>query len=396
MEKEAKYHMQTYKRFPVVFIRGLGSRLWDLDEKEYLDFVSGLGVSSVGHCHPKVVDAIRKSVGKIMHVSNLFYTVPQIVLAEQLVEMSFGDKAFFCNSGAEANEGAIKLARKYAKMTLGEEKYEIITAFRSFHGRTFKTLAATGQPEKQKPFEPLPPGFKHVHLNDACELEEAISEKTCGIMLEPIQGEGGVYECDYAYMQAVCEICNRRNLLLILDEVQTGIGRTGKMFAYEHFDIEPDIVTLAKGLAGGLPIGCLLAKDKVAGAFDYGDHATTFGGGAVPCSASLAVLKVIEDERLLENCAIMGSYLREKLEDIKDKFAVKEVRGKGLMIGVEFEDPIAPQAVKICLENGIVLNNIGERIIRFLPPLSITAEEIDQALTVFEEALTEAHKESGC
>jgi predicted acetylornithine/succinylornithine family transaminase len=392
VQKEAQYHMSTYKRYLVIFVNGLGSRLWDINNKEYLDFVSGLGVSSIGHCHPKVVDAVRKSVGKLIHVSNLFYTVPQINLAEHLVKISFGDKVFFCNSGAEANEGAIKLVRKYAKVNLGQNKYEVITAYRSFHGRTFKTLAATGQPKKQKAFEPLPPGFKHVHLNNARELEEAISEKTGAVMLEPIQGEGGVYECEYEYLKEVREICNRHNLLLVLDEVQTGLGRTGKMFAYEHYDIEPDIITLAKGLAGGLPIGCFIAKEEIARAFEYGDHATTFGGGAVPCSAAIAALKVIEEEKLVENCAIMGSYLKEKLEDLKNKFSLKEIRGKGLMIGAELEDSISSQVVQKCLENGVVLNNIGENIIRFLPPLCITKEEIDKALMVFERALDEIKK----
>lgn len=392
MQKEAQYHIPTYKRFPVVFTRGFGCRLWDTGEKEYLDFVSGLGVCSIGHCHPKVVDAIRKSVGQLMHVSNLFYTVPQIRLAERLSQISFGKKVFFCNSGAEANEGAIKLARKYAKMTWGENRYEIITAYRSFHGRTFKTLAATGQPDKQKPFEPLPPGFKHVNLNKADQLEQAISPKTGAVLLEPIQGEGGVYECDFDYLREVREICDRNRLLLILDEVQTGLGRTGKMFAYEHYQIEPDIITLAKGLAGGLPIGCFIAKDEVAKAFEYGDHATTFGGGAVPCSAALAVLEVIEEEKLIENCVIISSYLKERLTSLETKLPIKEIRGKGLMIGVELQNSIAPQIVNNCLEKGIVLNHIGKNIIRFLPPLCITREEIDEGLRVFEKTWEEIEK----
>jgi len=392
MQKEAQYHIPTYKRFPVVFIRGFGCRLWDTGEKEYLDFVSGLGVCSIGHCHPKVVDAIRKSVGQLMHVSNLFYTVPQIRLAERLSQISFGEKVFFCNSGAEANEGAIKLARKYAKMNWGENRYEIITAYRSFHGRTFKTMAATGQPDKQKPFEPLPPGFKHVNLNKAAQLEQAISPKTGAVLLEPIQGEGGVYECDFDYLREVREICDRNRLLLILDEVQTGLGRTGKMFAYEHYQIEPDIITLAKGLAGGLPIGCFIAKDEVAKAFEYGDHATTFGGGAVQCSAAIAVLEVIEEEKLIENCAIIGSYLKERLTSMGTKFPIKEIRGKGLMIGVELQNPNAPQIVGNCLEKGIVLNHIGKSIVRFLPPLCVTREEIDEGLRVFEKTWEEIEK----
>jgi len=387
--KEALYHMSTYNRYPIVFVKGFGTRLWDIDDNEYLDFVSGLGVCSVGHCHPKVVDAVRKSVGQLMHVSNLFYTIPQIELAEKLIEITFGDKAFFCNSGAEANEGAIKLARKYNGMRFKNNKYEVITAYRSFHGRTFKTLAATGQPDKKKPFEPLPPGFKHVHLNFSHELEEAISENTGAIMLEPIQGEGGVYECEFDYLRKVREICDEYNLLLILDEVQTGLGRTGKMFAYKHYGIEPDIITLAKGLAGGLPIGCFIAKDEVASSFEYGDHATTFGGGVVPCSAANAVIQAIEEQELVENCAIMGSCLREALDELKNKLPIKEIRGKGLMIGVEIEEPVAPKVVKSCLENGLVINNIGNNIIRFLPPLCVTEDEIAEALSVFEKVLNQ-------
>jgi acetylornithine/N-succinyldiaminopimelate aminotransferase len=392
--KEEMYHMSTYKRFPVIFVQGFGSSLWDIDGKEYLDFVGGLGVCSVGHCHPNVVDSIRKSVGQLIHVSNLFYTIPQIALAERLAEISFGDQVFFCNSGAEANEGAIKLARKYAKMKADHDKYEIITAYRSFHGRTFKTLAATGQPEKQKPFEPLPPGFKHVHLNDIDELESAITEKTGAILLEPIQGEGGVYECDRDYLVKVREICDRKGLLLILDEVQTGLGRTGKMFAYEHYGIEPDILSLAKGLASGLPIGCFMAKASVAEAFSPGDHATTFGGGPVPCSAALTVLKIIEEEKLLKNASEVGLYLKAKLECLATRFSMKEIRGKGLMIGVEFAEEVAPQVVRGCLEQGVILNNIGKKIVRFLPPLCVTQKEIDRGMEAFESVL-ERLKASG-
>ncbi len=388
-EKEAKYHMKTYKRFPVTFVRGLGSCLWDTDGKEYLDFVGGLGVCSVGHCHPDVVESVRKSTGQLMHVSNLFYTIPQIELAERLVEISFGDRVFFCNSGAEANEGAIKLARKYAGLKFDQEKYEIITAYRSFHGRTFKTLAATGQPDKQKPFEPLPPGFRHVHLNDIEELSNAISEKTGAILLEPIQGEGGVHECEEEYLKKVRQICDRDGLLLILDEVQTGLGRTGAMFAYEHYGIEPDILSLAKGLADGLPIGCFIARERVAEAFQPGDHATTFGGGVVPCSAALTVLRVIEEEGLVKNAAETGTYLKEKLRCMSETCSIKEVRGKGLMIGVEFADDIAAQVVEKCLQQRIILNNIGKNIVRFLPPLCITREEMDGGLDIFAKVLAD-------
>ncbi len=388
VEKDAQFHIHTYARLPVLFTKGEGCTLWDINGKSYLDFVSGLGVTSVGHCHPAVVSAVKAQVEHLVHVSNLFYTVPQIELAEKLVSISFGDKCFFANSGAEANEGAVKLARKYSKIFVGEDKYEIITAFRSFHGRTMKMLAASGQPEKQKPFEPMPIGFKHVPLNDFDALKGAITDKTCAIMLEPIQGEGGVYPCDLEYLRNVRRFCDEKKLLLILDEVQTGIGRTGKMFTHEHYGIEPDIMSLAKGLGGGFPIGAIIVKDEVAKAFEPGDHGSTFGGGLVACVAALAVIKVIEEEALIENSEKMGALIKGKLNEVSATCAViKEIRGKGLMIGIGLKQEIAEEIVSKCLESGLVINNIGSKIIRFLPPLCVTGDDIDKAMGIFKKAL---------
>lgn len=388
IKKDSQYHIHTYARLPVLFTKGEGCTLWDINGKSYLDFLSGIGVTSIGHCHPAVIDAIKGQAEQLIHVSNLFYVVPQIELAEKLVNLSFGDKCFFANSGAEANEGAVKLVRKYSKTFLSGDKYEIITAYRSFHGRTMKMLAATGQPEKQKPFEPIPIGFKHIPLNDLNALREAITERTCAVMLEPIQGEGGVYPCNFKYLQDVRRLCDEKGLLLILDEVQTGVGRTGKMFAYEHFDIEPDIISLAKGLGGGLPIGAFIAKDKIAKAFEPGDHGSTFGGGPVICAVALAVIKTIEKEGLIENSAKMGSLIEDKLNELsKNSSIIKEIRGKGLMIGIELEREIAKEVVSKCLSEGLIINNIGKKIIRFLPPLCVAEDDVDKAMKIFKKAL---------
>lgn len=385
--KEAEFHMQTYGRSRVLFERGEGSYLIDSSGKSYIDFLSGLGVASVGHSHPRVVQAINEQAKKLIHTSNLFYTIPQIELAERLVELSFADKVFFANSGAEANEGAVKLARKYSKMFKGPKRYEIITALRSFHGRTMKMLAATGQPEKQRPFEPMPIGFLHAPLNDLDALTSMISEKTCAIMLEAIQGEGGVNPCDQDYLKGVRKLCDERDLILILDEVQTGIGRTGEMFAYEFYLTEPDIITLAKGLGGGLPIGAFLAKDELARAFIPGDHGSTFGGNPLVCAATLAVLEIIYKEDLLSNCKNMSVKINERLTQISKRSCITEIRGVGLMIGLGLDRPIAKDVVKVCLDNGLIINAIGDMTLRFLPPLSIGASQVDQAMDIFENAV---------
>ncbi len=391
ISKEAQFHMNTYARLPVVFVKGKGCRLWDVEGREYLDFVGGLGVASVGHCHPVVIEKIKNQLDKLIHVSNLYYTLPQLELAEKLVSLSFADKCFFANSGAEVNEGAVKLVRKYAKSTTGKDKYEIITAFRSFHGRTMKMLAASGQPEKQESFEPLPLGFTHVPLNNLEALEEAIGKHTCAVMLEPIQGEGGVYPCEIDYLRDVRRICDEHGLLLVLDEVQTGLGRTGKMFAYEHFGIVPDIMSLAKGLGGGLPIGTFVATDKVASTFKPGDHGSTFGGGPLVCTAALAVLEVIENEALVKNCFNVGAYFKEGLLKLaKERAIIKEIRGLGLMLGVELTETVAKEITLKVLSKGLVINNIGGNILRFLPPLCVTKGEIDIVLEVLDDCFKEA------
>lgn len=385
-EIDDSYHMNTYARLPVAFVKGKGTRLWDDTGKEYLDLLSGIGVANAGHCHPKVTAAVKEQVDKLMHVSNLYYTEPQAKLAKKLTEISFGDMVFFANSGAEANEGAIKLARRYAKLK-GRDAYEIITALRSFHGRTMKTLAATGQPDKHKPFEPLPPGFKHVPLNDIDALKEEVNEKTCAIMLEVIQGEGGVFLAGNDYLEEVRALCNEHDILLILDEVQTGMGRTGYMFAYQGLDIEPDIMTLAKGIGSGLPIGVLVASKKAA-VFKPGEHGSTFGGGPVVCAGALATIEVIEEEGLVENSRKVGLYFKQELENLKiETGLISEVRGSGLMLAIELTEEKAKDIVLNLLKGGIVANNIGSNIIRFLPPLCITEKEVDKAIAALEGLL---------
>ncbi|OHE58099.1 MAG: acetylornithine aminotransferase, partial [Thermodesulfovibrio sp. RBG_19FT_COMBO_42_12] len=336
IEQSSKYLCNTYNRYPVVFSKGKGCKLWDVEGKEYLDFVAGLAVCNLGHCHPNVVAAIQGQAERLIHVSNYYHNEPMIELARLLCENSFAEKVFFCNSGAEANEAAIKLARKYAKENLGLEKFEIITMLKSFHGRTMATITATGQERFHKGFEPLLEGFKYVPYNDLEALRGAISERTCAIMMEPIQGEGGVNVPSKEYIQELRKLCNEQGILLIFDEVQTGIGRTGKLFAYEHFGIEPDVMTLAKGLANGVPIGAMLTKDKFASAFVPGTHASTFGGNPLATAAAVAVLRTIENENIIENCQMIGGYLVNRLKGLQKGFDfIKDVRGMGLLIGME-------------------------------------------------------------
>ncbi len=375
----------TYGRFPVVLVRGRGTRVWDPEGEEYLDFVSGLAVCNLGHCHPKVVKAIQEQSEKLIHVSNFYYIEPQIQLASLLCKHSFADKVFFCNSGAEANEGAIKLARKQAKEKIGKDRYEIITMEQSFHGRTMATLTATGQKKFHKGFEPLVPGFKYVPFNDVNSLKNAIDSKTCAVMLEPIQGEGGVNCPSEGYLKSVRRICDEAGLLLIYDEVQVGMGRTGKLFAYEHDGIEPDLLTLAKSLAGGVPIGALLIKKQVAEIFKPGDHASTFGGNPLATAAAVAALTAILDEGMLENCQKMGDYFFSRLEELKKKFSIiKEVRGKGLILGMELKVEGAP-FVREMLKKKILINCTMGNVLRFLPALIVTREEIDRVIQTLEE-----------
>lgn len=391
IEESARYLMNTYNRQPVVIRKGRGTIVWSTDGKEYLDFVGGIAVNVLGHCHPRVVIAIQKQAQRLMHVSNLYYIEQQIELAKLLCANSFAERVFFCNSGAEANEAAIKLARKYAKENGGQNKYEIITALNSFHGRTLATVTATGQEKFQKGFEPLMPGFRYVEFNNIEAIKAAINENTCAVMLEPIQGEGGVKIPSYDYLKKVREICNDNNILLILDEVQTGIGRTGKLFAYEHYGIEPDIMTLAKGLGGGFPIGAMLATEKIASAFQPGSHASTFGGNPLACAAAIATVEtILEDGFILDNCNRMGDYFIKRLRNLKDYYPEKilDIRGKGLLVAMEVNTDGA-SIVKACLERGALINCTSGNVLRFMPPLIVEEGEIDQLVDILEEVLGE-------
>jgi predicted acetylornithine/succinylornithine family transaminase len=391
-----RYIMNTYNRFPIVLRKGRGMKVWGSDGKEYLDFVSGVAVNILGHCHPKVVVAVQKQVQRLIHVSNYYHIEPQIKLATLLVKHSFADKVFFCNSGAEANEAAIKLARKYSKEQVHQKLFEIITTRNSFHGRTLATLTATGQEKIQKGFEPLVPGFKQVPFNDMHALSKAVTKDTCAFLLEPIQGEGGVILPDETYLKSVRDFCNEHNLLLILDEVQTGMGRTGKLFANEHYGITPDIMTTAKGLGGGLPIGAMLATEKVASAFQPGSHATTFGGNPLVCAAAVATLEtLLEDGIILDQCNRMSTYLLKNLHQLKEEFPslITEIRGKGLLIGMELTtdgDPIVIQ----CLEKGVLINCTAGNVLRFIPPLIVQQKEINRLTRTLKEVFTKFLKQS--
>lgn len=387
IEESKKYLMNTYDRHPIVLKKGRGMKVWGADGKEYLDFVGGIAVNCLGHCYPKVVIALQKQAQRLLHVSNLYYTEPQIRLAKLLVTNSFADKAFLCNSGTEAIEAAIKLARKYSKDHSVPDKYEIITAESSFHGRTLTSLSATGQEKLQKGFEPLTPGFKHVPFNNIGALKNAITRHTCAVMLEPIQGEGGIKMPDKDYLKHVREVCNDHGLLLILDEVQTGIGRTGKLFAYEHFNIEPDIMCLAKGLGGGVAIGAILAKDAVAASFHHGTHGSTFGGNPLACTASAATVEaILEDGFILDNCRRMGEYFIKQLEGIRKEFPsiVLDVRGMGLLLGLEITRS-GSEIVSACAERGMLINCVQGNVLRFAPPLIVVEKEIDQLIDVLAE-----------
>lgn len=389
IEKSDRYIMKTYGRYPIVPVRGEGCRLWDVDGNEYLDFLGGIAVNNLGHCHPKVVAALQKQAAELIHCSNYYQIPQQIELAELLCNHSFADKAFFCNSGAEANEAAIKLARKYSRDTFGPERYEIITAADSFHGRTMATVSATGQEKVQRFFDPLLHGFKHVPFNDVVALEAAVTPTTCAIMLEPIQGESGINMPSPGYFQAVREICDRHGLLLIFDEVQVGVGRTGKLFAYEHFGVTPDIMTLAKALAGGAPIGAMLAKDKFAAAFVPGTHGSTFGGNPLVCAAAIATIRTILEDGLLSRCEEIGEYLTGELETLGGKYPfVKEVRGVGLMIGMALNIPGA-DIVKKGHQRGVLLNVTHDTVLRFVPALIVTRQEIDKMIAILDGIFAE-------
>ncbi|MEW6247185.1 MAG: acetylornithine transaminase [Nitrospirota bacterium] len=382
-----RYLMPTYARQPISIVRGRGSRVYDMEGREYIDFVAGIAVNVLGHAHPDLTLAIQKQAQHLLHASNLYYTEPQIRLAQALVDHSFADKVFFCNSGAEANEAAIKLARRYSFEKYGPGRHDIITMRNSFHGRTLATLTATGQEKVQKGFAPLVPGFSYATFNDLAEVERAITAKTAAVMLEPIQAEGGVQVADRTYLKGLRELCRQRDVLLIFDEVQTGMGRTGTLFAYEQFGVEPDIMTLAKGLGGGVPIGACLATGRVAEVFTPGTHASTFGGNPLACAAGLAVLRVLLEGRILDHARRMGDYLAKGLAECKDRHRmVRDVRGLGLLQGMELAID-GQQIVTDCLARGLLINCTMERVLRFIPPLIITQREIDRLLDALSQVL---------
>ncbi len=388
--EERRYLFQNYARQPVVLVRGQGTRVWDDQWREYLDFVGGLAVNILGHAHPAVVDALRRQAEQLIHVSNLYYSVPMIELARLLSEISGFERVFFCNSGAEAVEAAIKLARRWGRDTKGGA-YEIIAARDSFHGRTLGALAATGNARYQEPFEPLPPGFVHVPWNDAEAVRAATSPKTVAVLLEPIQGEGGVNVPSPGYLAEVRRWCDEQGLLLILDEIQTGMGRTGTFFAFEQEGIRPDVVCLAKGLAGGVPIGAVLARGEVAAHFVPGDHGTTFGGNPLACATGVATVRTIIEQRLTERAARAGERLMSRLRELEDRLPlVTEVRGRGLMVAVQLSRDVAPEVTARCLERGLLVNAVRPNAIRLLPPLIVTDDEIDRACEILAAALAEA------
>ena len=371
--------INTYNRQPettLLLKRGQGVYVWDEQDKRYLDFVCGLAVNNLGHCHPQIVSAICQQAQQLMHTSNLYYTEPQIRLAERLVKNSCAEKVFFCNSGAEANEAAIKLARKYGKQKKGEA-FEIITAHRSFHGRTLATVTATGQPKYHKGFEPMLPGFRYAEFNNLQSFADQINDKTCAILVEPVQGEGGVYPATAEFLQGLRHLCDEYDLLLIFDEVQCGMGRTGKIFAYEHYGVEPDVFTLAKALGGGLPIGAMCVKAKAAEILAPGEHASTFGGNPVVCAAANTVLDILLADGFLEQVKYLGDYFQQKLAQLSSPRIVS-IRGLGLMIGLEINGDGA-KVVSLCQEQGLLVNCIGGKTLRFLPPLIATEADFDAA-----------------
>ena len=380
---------KTYKRFPVVLTRGSGSTLWDENGKRYTDFVAGIAVCNLGHAHPKIVQALTEQARTLWHVSNLFYTVPQKDLAAWLTAHSFADRVFFCNSGAEANEAAIKLARKYFKEAGEGHRFRMISMEQSFHGRTMATLSATGQEKVRHGFDPLLEGFDFVPFNDVDAIRARIGPATCAVLLEPIQGEGGVCCPAPEFLKQVRALCDEAGLLLIFDEIQTGMGRTGKLFAYEHFGVTPDIMTLAKALANGLPMGAMLAKEQVASAFSPGAHASTFGGTPIVSAAALEVCRVMEAEGIVERCRRTAAYFRSKLEWLKSRHeSIAEVRGLGLLLGMRLTIDGDPLVMK-CMEKGFLINCVQGNILRFVPPLVITEEEIDALIGCLDAILDE-------
>jgi acetylornithine/N-succinyldiaminopimelate aminotransferase len=385
IELYSKYVIANYKRLPRVIVKGEGCYLWDADGNKILDMFPGWAVSGIGHCHPKVVEALRKQARELLHIDNTFYSEQQGELAKLLSERGFGGKCFFCNSGAEANEAAMKLAR----LATAEGKYKFITAQGSFHGRTFATVTATAQPKYHEGFLPLLPGFIYVPFNDVKALEKAFGDEVCAVMIEPIQGEGGINVATKEYLETIRQLCDQNGAVMILDEVQTGMGRTGKWFAYQHSDIEPDIVTMAKALGGGVAIGAMMAKQELADKLVPGKHASTFGGNCLACAAGVAVVDAIEQDHLLENAVQMGQYAQDKLIQLKEKYPIIDsVRGIGLMIGVQLSGP-GSAIVDKCLERGLRINCTNNTVLRFMPAMIVTKEQIDEAINILDSVMGE-------
>ena len=388
-----RHLLGNYRRFPIALAKGRGMHVWDESGKRYLDFVAGIAVDVLGHCHPEVVRAIRQQAGTLLHVSNLYHIRPQAELARELTKQCFADRAFFCNSGTEANEAAIKLARK-AMSDRGEPKrIEIITTLASFHGRTLGALSATGQKKMKAGFGPMVPGFKHVPFDDVRAVEQAVTSKTCAVMLEPLQGETGVNTPSKNYLKELRKLCDRKKILLILDEIQTGMGRTGHLFAHQGMGVTPDIMTLAKGLGGGVPIGALLTTEKLAATLGPGTHGTTFGGNPLVCAAGLAVTKIVSAKAFLKRVQRAGNYLKKELKKLGDRTGViQNIRGEGLMIGVDITLP-SPAVASACLERGALVNAIAPNTLRFVPPLIVTEREIDRLIKILEKSIVSIQKE---
>jgi acetylornithine aminotransferase/acetylornithine/N-succinyldiaminopimelate aminotransferase len=392
-EEEGKYIINTYNRQPditLLITRGKGTLVWDENGKEYLDFVGGIAVNALGHLFPRLIEAAAEQMNKVIHTSNLYYSEPQIKLARCLVDNSVADRVFFGNSGAEANEAAIKLARKFSIQNSNVNKFEIITALDSFHGRTLATLTATGQEKYQRSFGPLPKGFRYARFNDLDSFKSQLSDFTCAIMVEPVQGEGGINVATLDFLAGLRRLCDENDILLIFDEIQCGMGRTGKLFAYEHYEAEPDIFTLAKALGGGLPIGAMLCREKLASGFSPGDHASTFGGNPVVCAVALAVMQEILQKDFLSDVTIKGDLFQAGLQSLGKIFpgVVLEVRGKGLMVAMELKEK-GPAVLRSCQKKGLLVNCIGDNILRFLPPLNVKRDELDAALEILQSAFLE-------
>ncbi|MDY0190801.1 MAG: acetylornithine transaminase [Desulfuromonas sp.] len=389
IERGDKHIVTTYGRYPLVAVKGSGCWLWDADGNKYLDFLAGVAVNNLGHCHPAVVKALQQQAATLIHCSNYYHIPSQIELAEMLCANSFADRVFFCNSGAEANEAAMKLVRKHSAERYGSDRFEVITALASFHGRTIGTLSATGQDALHKGFTPVVPGFKYVPFGDVAAMQAAVDGKTCAVMLEPVQGEGGINVAPAGYLQAVRELCDKHNLLLVFDEVQVGCGRTGKLFAYQHDDVAPDIMTLAKALAGGPPIGAMLAREQVAATFTPGTHGSTFGGNPLITTAAIASLRTLINDGVLENCVEMGAYLRSRLEQLSQRYSFAgEVRGRGLMLGLKLDIPGA-DIVKQAMKKGLLINCTAGSVLRLVPPLIVTRAEIDTAMDILDGVLAQ-------